>query len=246
MNTIEQIVICKLMLFSYIYHHAKCRAAEGMLVRVLEGMVRLWRASKETDAQILERFLNMTDSDLRNPIFRQASEPWIQTYAYRLINRLLPREVYRLGGAIASHAERALLADFLITLQDKQKRDQLICGFEQAIGEELLQIDSTFGKTPQEALRCTGVWVDVPKVPKFEDIHELVTGRGADTTGVPLAQLFPIDEWTQAYTHFRYYVRIYSFSEHWDKVQTAAKKAMQKIIKIESESFYDKAKRTRF
>lgn len=116
---------------------------------------------------------------------------------------------------------------------------------EQAIGESLIQIDPSLGDNPQQALLKAGVWFDVPKVPKFEDIHDLVSGKGSGTSGVPLVQLFPIDEWTQAYTHYRYYVRIYAFSEYWDKVQIAAKKAMQKIIKIESDSFYEKAKRTR-
>ena len=35
-STIEQITICKFMLFSYIYHHKKVRAAEGMLIKLLQ------------------------------------------------------------------------------------------------------------------------------------------------------------------------------------------------------------------
>lgn len=245
MNTIEQIVICKLMLYSYIYHHAKCRAAEGMLVRMLKGLVKSWRNAGDSDLQILTRFLNMTDSALRNQTLYPTNESWIGEFAYRLINRLLPREVYRIGGAIASHAERTILADFLLKLQDIEKRDKLIIDMEKAIGEALIHIDPNLGEDPQHALLKAGVWFDVPKVPKFEDIHDLVSGKSSGISGVPLVQLFPIDEWTQAYTHYRYYVRIYAFSEYWDKVQIAAKNAMQNIIKIGSDSFYEKAKRTR-
>lgn len=245
MSTIEQIVICKLMLFSYIYHHAKCRAAEGMLVRILKGMVKSWRNTGESDTQILERFLDMTDSALRNQNLYASHDSWVRDYAHRLMNRLLPREACRIGGAIASHAERAILADFIYDLQDTEKRDKIINEMEQGIGEELIKIDRSMGANPQEALLKAGVWFDVPKVPEFEDIYELVTGKGSDTSGLPLARLFPIDEWIQAYTHYRYYVRIYAFSEYWEKVQVSAKKVMQKIIKIESDSFYEKAKRVR-
>lgn len=245
MSTIEQIVICKLMLFSYIYHHAKCRAAEGMLVTMLKGMIKSWRNTGESDTQILERFLDMTDSAVRNQNLYASHDSWVRDYAHRLMNRLLSREVYRIGGAIASHAERAILADFIYKLQDTEKRDEIINEVEQGIGEELINIDPSMGANPQEALLKAGVWFDVPKVPKFEDIHELVTGKGSETSGLPLAQLFPIDEWIQAYTHYRYYVRIYAFSEYWEKVQGLTIKVMQKIIKIESDSFYEKAKRTR-
>lgn len=62
LNTIEQIVICKLMLYSYIYHHPKVRAAEGMLTRLLKRLVQSWLDDGESDMQILEHFLELTDS----------------------------------------------------------------------------------------------------------------------------------------------------------------------------------------
>ena len=49
-STIEQIIICKFMLFSYIYHHKKVRAAEGMLARLIERRVRKWRDEGKDDA----------------------------------------------------------------------------------------------------------------------------------------------------------------------------------------------------
>ena len=54
MSTIEQIVICKLMLFSYIYHHQKVRAAEGLLIKLLQGAVGRWQDKGLTDEEILE------------------------------------------------------------------------------------------------------------------------------------------------------------------------------------------------
>lgn len=245
MNTIEQIVICKLMLFSYIYHHRKVRAAEGMLVKILQRMVKLWKSKGETCIQILEHFLDMTDSSLTQNLLADNNYDFIREYSYRLINRLLPREVYRLGGALASHAERPLLADFLTSLQDKERRANIVAELEKEIGKELLTNNTNLGTTPDEALMKAGVWVDVPKPPKFEDVDELVIGGVYDNVQIQLTRVFPIGEWTQAYTHFRYYVRIFAFSEYLDQTLLAGKTAMKKIIKINSESFYDKVKRTR-
>ena len=72
MNVIEQIVICKMMLFSYIYHHGKVRASEGMLERLLRRRLSAWRAKKVPDNESMIRFLDMTDASLRfiNPTTR--------------------------------------------------------------------------------------------------------------------------------------------------------------------------------
>ena len=249
MNTIEQIVICKLMLFSYIYHHTKCRAAEGMLVKMLKGVVEQLNKDGKDDKKILEIFLNMTDSTHRSDNFCSSSDLWLSNYKYRLINRLLPREVYRIGGAIASASDdRAIIADFIYKLQDPDYSDKIITEIEQKIGEQLIATNSSLGITPQQALESAGVWFDVPKIPKIEDIHDLVTGRNSIGNGIELADLFPIDEWTQAYTHYRYYVRIFAFSEHWEEVKIAAKKVFQvtaPLNKIKDNSFYEKAQRNR-
>ena len=44
MNVIEQIIICKMMLFSYIYHHTKVRASDGLLKRLLRRRLQSWQA----------------------------------------------------------------------------------------------------------------------------------------------------------------------------------------------------------
>jgi HD superfamily phosphohydrolase len=64
MNVMEQIIICKMMLFSYIYHHQKVRASDGLLERWLCRRLESWRANGEPEDKILERFLKMTDAAL--------------------------------------------------------------------------------------------------------------------------------------------------------------------------------------
>ena len=245
MNTIEQMVICKLMLFSYIYHHPKVRAAEGTLVRLLNYLVAKWRNAGESDGNILHRFLDMTDSTLQNEVFLGSDDPHVRDTSYRLINRLLPREVYRLNGAVASDLEMAILKDFLTNLQDKSKGAEIVSQLEHKIGEEMRSLDPTLGATPQEVLQRTAVRVDVPKPPKFEDVDELLVGQAEGAPPVTLMQVFPIGQWTHAYTHFRYFVRIFAYSEYTDKVEVAARRAMKAIIKIESEVFYSKILRKR-
>jgi HD superfamily phosphohydrolase len=242
MNVIEQIIICKMMLFSYIYHHPKVRSADGLLERLLRRKRETWRANGESDVTVLDRFLQMTDATLHQP---DSEDQIAETYRYRLVNRMLPREGYSISGPAATHAARPLIQDFLMELNDRQLRDGRIRDLEYAIGEELLKLDSTLGTEPLEATALVGVWVDAPKPPKFEGVDEMVVGPRETSSGVPLAQLFPIREWTQAYEHYRYQVRIFAFSEYFDITAVAAKLAMQRKLGIASDSFYESIKRER-
>lgn len=235
MNVIEQIVICKMMLFSYIYHHGKVRASEGMLERLLRRKLNSWRAKKIGDDVSLIRFLRMTDASLR---YVTSKDPIINEYAYKLVNRLLPREVYSISGPSATHAAGEMIGDFLLQLHDRKAGERIISELEQAIGKELLKLRSDLGSTVDGALARAGVWVDAPKPPKFEDVDAIVGGTKGAHLGVQVAQLFPIREWTEAYEHYRYQVRIFAFSEYWVATKDAAKIAMKKILKISGDDFY--------
>jgi hypothetical protein len=243
MSTIEQIVICKLMLFSYIYHHQKVRAAEGMLVKLLERAVADWRQNGRTEEQILEIFLSATDAILEGEFFRRSTNRQIANYSYRVLNRLLPREVYRISPAF-SHAEGALIKNFFTTLEDKARRKGVIAKLEKEIGEQLCKKNPALGKSAEEALWNAGVWVDVPKVPKFEDMSVLV-GRTPNMPGVPISDVFPIGQWTQAYESHRFYIRIFAFSEAFSDTAAAARAALEKVTEIKSNDFYRSCLRTR-
>lgn len=250
MNTIEQIVICKLMLFSYIYHHPKVRAGEGMFVDLMRFVVDRWRESGSSDDDILHRFLDMTDASLSNPGeiaegLTEDDRSYVESTLLRIRNRLLPREVFRIGGAIATGSERAMLADFLTSLQDRQKRPGLLRELTLQISANALDARNDLGSNADAATRTLGLRVDVPKAPKFEDVDDLVVKGTPGEVDLQLLQVFPIGQWTHAYTHYRYYVRIFCYSEYVDTVERAAVQAMKSIINIESDDFYKKISRYR-
>lgn len=245
-NTIEQIVLCKLMLFSYIYHHQKVRAAEGMLERMLKRSVQLWRDRGEDDEQILKRFLGATDSSLFSGLDSTLGDQIVKDYAYRIVNRLLPREVYGASASDESHAEEVLLKSFTTDLQMRGKREDLIDQWERATADELKHLRPELaGRSSDEALMLAGVWLDVPKPPKIEDVEEIVIGGAKGALAVPLAKVLPVGEWTEAYATFRYKVRVFAFSEYMDSAVSAARKALEQATKISSGRFYESIRRQR-
>lgn len=245
MNTIEQLVLCKLMLFSYIYHHTKVRAAEGLLERLLARAVEVWKSKGKKDSDILKWFLDATDASLYTA-FKDLDDPIITDHAYRIINRLLPREVYGISGADGSHAEAALLTTFLTDLQKRKRSAIRIHEFEKLLGEELKRLRPELAhETFENALAIAGVWLDVPKMPKIEDVEDIVIGGVQSAPTVPLTRIFPVGEWTEAYTHYKYQVRVFSFSEYRDSTAKAARKAMEAVTGISGADFFQAIERQR-
>jgi HD superfamily phosphohydrolase len=239
-STMEQIVICKIMLFSYIYHHQKVRAAEGLLEKLLTVIVGRWQKQKKTDDEILLKFMNFDDRSITNEDFLKSGDEDIAQASYRIVNRILPREVYRLSSAV-SHAEGGLLQEFFLTLEEREKRVAVVRELEESIGREIVRLNPKLAKTWTGALWRTGTWVDAPKTPEVEEV-EL---SGAGYPKMTIENVFPVEEWTEAYRAHRYFVRIFSFSEYCDLIARAAKKAVGDKIGIRTEDFFEACRRKR-
>jgi len=89
-----------------------------------------------------------------------------------------------------------------------------------------------------------GMWLDVPKVPKFEETQKVVSHK--DVGGDQESAMFPVHAWQQAYTNYRSYARIYAYSEHVNVATECAREAMKTVAGIEDDAFYRTAKRARF
>ncbi|MFZ1159672.1 MAG: HD domain-containing protein [Candidatus Sulfotelmatobacter sp.] len=241
-NTVEQIVICKFMLFSYIYHHRKVRAAEGMLGALLRHVVSSWKSDGMSDEEVLTKFLQLDDSSLGGASFAGSSDPLVTGQSARIAQRILPREVYGFVASKFSHAEGGLLSNFMSVLLDRKpgRREAVMKQFHEVMGVELMRLRPELGKTVEEALRNAGAWLDAPKPPKFENIN-LILGSSGDR--IPLSEVFPIRYWIQAYESHRYTARVFSFSECVEEVRAAARTACEQVIGVKTDSFYETAVR---
>ncbi len=236
-NTIEQIIICKFMLFSYIYHHKKVRAGEGMLARLIQRRVKNWRAEGLGDEQIICRFLGLSDHALEGNVFRLPDAD-MSDYCNRLVSRVLPREVVGLTSNI-DHKEGAKLIAFMSELLKKESKDRLVRQFESVLASELMRLAPSLGDTPETALTKAGAWFDVPKPPTFNKLEELLIEEAKIT------DIFPITSWIQAYISYRYHVRVFAFSEYAELVKRAARKACKDVIGIDDPQFVDEMIRNR-
>jgi hypothetical protein len=206
----------------------------------------VWRGTGKSDEQILEQFLDLTDSSLHSQTLLRNSDSQVKDYAFRIHQRLLPREVYSFVASRHSHAEGGLLSVFIKILQgkdlthDQNVKERTLRDFNQIMGEELRRIKPTLGRSGQEALWNAGAWLDAPGSPKFENINFLI---GSGKQVVHLSEIFPINYWIQAYESHRYAVRVFSFSEHLPAVHAAARIACERLIGAKTDEFYETAER---
>jgi uncharacterized protein len=243
MNTIEQVTICKLMLYSYIYHHPKVRAGEGFFERILARAVQTWRNGGAKDEDLLELFMNFDDAALHGDKFLRSPDSDISHFSYRLLNRLLPRVVYEIVSS-PSGIEAKLLGDFFSKLGDHGTRTKEIEKVEEAMGIELTKARKELGSEPRLACIRAGAWLDVPSLPFFEGMDELV-GETDGKGEVRIGDMFPINKWTEAYHAHRYAIRIYALSEYSHDVAVAGRRALEKVTGIGDPEFYRRCRRDR-
>ena len=89
------------------------------------------------------------------------------------------------------------LADFFWTLEDDDARPRVLNELDDILGTELMNRHSEWRSgseklDPKAACRRAGVWFDVPWVPTFEGMDELI-GESHRGYPVPISEIFPIN-----------------------------------------------------
>jgi len=262
MNTIEQITICKLMLTSYIYQHQKVRAAEGLFERLLLRVLREWqdpvksnaliatgkkarRRAGKKDEEIVPLFLDLDDTSLQGDKFLGSDSAEIKETSYRLVNRLLPRVVYEISPT-TEEPHDTYLTDFFSKLEDDDAKAEVLDKLDTAVGTELMSRRSELKseRDAKSACRRAGVWFDVPWVPTFEGMDELIV-ESEGGYPVEIGEMFPINKWLEAYQKYRLTLRVFSYSEYWSDVAVAAESALKKVTRIKDHGFYRRCLRNR-
>ncbi len=136
--------------------------------------------------------------------------------------------------------------DFFSRLEDDDAKEDVLDELHTIVGNELIRRRGELkGESdPKSARRRAGVWFDVPWVPTFEGMDELV----AESDGgrpVRVGEMFPINKWLEAYQKYRLSLRVFSYSEYYDDVTVAAEKALKKVTRIKDHEFYERCKRHR-
>lgn len=194
-NALEQLVMGRLVLNSYLYHHQKCRAAEAAFER---GLAREFLAH----GTILGRdnvweLFSLQDADAF--AFRRAS-----TFSAEEIRRLYGRRLrvrvveFRRSDLNQSHR---VTAGYVRLLEHARVRDWQ--GYERLLGLEDRIAD-------QAGLEPGSVIVDVPKNPDYADLQNLlIPGKRRESGELP-EKVLAYRDWIEAYKSHRAFIRVFA------------------------------------
>jgi len=240
-TALEQIVISKLMLFSYLYHHHKIRCVEGMYHEALKRIVELSRVSAKPFGKLppLDHpaaFFALSDRSLL-PITWPTQIEGDKVVA-EMIDMLAKRELYKRALIIS----RLFIADFDNSKEANVGLEELIRRSDNPAELDALRdlIVSTALKimsskkhsqsTAQLRRRFTRrhVLIDLPKSPTVEETESVMIPVSSESRAAtskewkPLVDVFPIGRWVDAYNAIKWRGHIFTLEEAVPFVNAAA------------------------
>jgi len=209
LNALEQLVMSRLVLTSYLYHHQKVRAAEVSLERAL--VRELLERKTVLDATPPWPLFAMEDADLH---------AWAKGRRGHVIADLLER---RLPVRLAEFTQSAL-ADPASERVSTVYTELLTHEATRTLASYSRIIDAENELADAAGLPRGRIIVDVPKPPAYNDLHDLELFNEATEAPQTPAEVLNYQKWIDAYKAHRAFVRVFvprsdARDEVWSAVQ---------------------------
>ena len=229
-TALEQIIISKLMLFSYLYHHHKTRCVEGMYHEALKRWVDLSsKGSKKRNLLEFDHpvcFLNFTDRSL----LPETWPPEIKgdKVAGEIVNMLVRRNLYKRALVIS----RIFIPNIDTDMKMKNGFNRLLaCASNTDERESLRKVifDNTkkimssknfkaSTKELRKILKIHHILIDIPRSPIIEETEGVMIPISSkigtnDKNFVPLSDMFPIEKWVDSYNAIKWRGHIFTIDD---------------------------------
>jgi HD superfamily phosphohydrolase len=245
-TALEQIIISKLMLFSYLYHHHKIRCVEGMYHEALKRWIEQAKEGKKAGAlPPLDHpvcFLALSDRSL----LPDAWPPEVggDRVAGEIVSMLTRRELYKRALVIS----RLFIVGHDTDQSAKTGFDKLFeCGRDlhasDALRQQIVERAREIMKSKRykeqtrelaKKLQLAHVLLDIPRSPTVEETEGVMVpissqADRADQRFVPLTDVFPIEKWVDAYNAIKWRGHVFALEEAVPFVNAAALETLRGI-----------------
>jgi HD superfamily phosphohydrolase len=223
--TLEQILFCKMMLYTTIYHHPKVRACDCMLKAIIEYC-------QKNDIKIAGRKLNKLISYLYltdEKIFSEADKTK-DKQLHKLIHNLYYRRLLK----------RALVIS-MNTIDNREEHSLKLFSLSTPSVENYTRLRDLAKKIWEEAGKpCLQeeIWIDLPKLPHNKEVYSTFI-KMPDDSFIPLNKNFPIDEWVKQYGENKWRGHVFCPPDDKvrEKVYLASKKVLEESLGIKFNAF---------
>lgn len=217
--TLEQIVFDKMMLVSTVYNHHKVRAAERIFQSIFDELKINKSLLLGLPCDSAADFLYLTDDDIYN--LAKANEDRASDLVRCLLNRKLPKRCLIIAGNNLTSGHEQI--DKIMALDQVEQR-----AIESLIARRAKEIN------PQSEVTEKDIWIDIPGIPSFEEGSLWpIKSRGEAPEYITLRQVFPIDDWSKAFSENKWKGHLFTWPEYANEVNIAGTQVIQEIFDIE-------------
>ncbi|WP_206808411.1 HD domain-containing protein [Paradesulfitobacterium ferrireducens] len=218
---LEQIVFNKMMLYSSVYHHHKVRAAECLFKSIFDEIMDNNLEVYELKFDSAADFLYLTDDDVYG--LAKGKTDLVVKFTNSLLHRNLPKRALVVSGRTVDNHEKL---EWFMRLAEKPEEVNML---RQAISDKT----SEFG----EKVPVQYIWVDVPSGPKYKEGYWPIKNVGGDDTHLPLRKIFPVDDWTKAFSENKWNGYVFTLPKYRSVVYNAAKSILEDVYELKLNNF---------
>ncbi len=236
-TALEQILISRMMMFSYIYHHHKVRAAEAMIKRLCFDIIQEKVTQKPGMINLIldhpVDFLKFTDEVLLSSYSDSYNIP---AHAKEVIKDLINRNLWVRG---------IFVSDF--NLEEGKCNSSYTCLEEDLHEPENIKDLKDFkekiiSQAKSDNVGCTletrDIWIDVPKPPNANEVSRVKIKKShASQESVDLSDVFPIAAWIAAYKAQKWKSHIFCRKGFQNLVYEASKRVIYDSYKMDIQSY---------
>jgi HD superfamily phosphohydrolase len=225
-NSLEQMIISKMMLYSSLYHHQKVRCVERMFVQLCANVMKGESKKAKLKIEHPVDFLKFVDSDFikflgDNPFKKEAEKLYFNISKRNLMKRALIISRPFVRGIEESISIRMR---FQKLLSDCKSQNEFL---RKRIAEEATKIAKKQHKVFSK-IEANHILIDIPEIPSMEEtigttipIDFTVLGEDRD---VEVDEIFPIKAWVEGYTAVKWRGHVFCYKDFQPYVNKAARK----------------------
>jgi HD superfamily phosphohydrolase len=216
-STLEQIVFSKMMLYSTVYHHHKVRSAECTFKSIFEKIRTDKLSLKDgNDFGKASDYLYYVDHDI---------------YGFDYLDQIIKEKIDALRNR--SLYKRALVISKKTIEESSLNRWNQVSKLYET-PQHLNSLREAIYEKAKENCNCSieDIWVDIPKPPSFKEGADCLIKIAGTDENIRLRDVFPIDEWTTAFTQNKYQGFIFCPNSIREEVHKATKVVMEEAFGI--------------
>jgi uncharacterized protein len=229
-SSLEQIVMCKMMLFSSLYHHQKVRCVEKMFYKLCQNLINGQSKKDRISIEHPVDFLKYVDSDLLSysSISNNSYVKESKILHSNLSNRRFMKRALIISRPFIEGLEQSEdVKNCFDTLIDdiKENQDRLAS----SIAKEARTILENEGKDTN--ISAADIIIDMPDLPKMDEVLSTRVPLGFDTDAggeIEIDDVIPISRWIEGYGNTKLRGHVFCRSDLRSCVNLASRKVFSK------------------